>query len=337
MDPVWDRALGFMDSQILFAAEDLGVFEQLDREPRTACQLAAATELPQDSAARLLAALCGMQLVYRRDDGRYENGPEAAEKLVAGKPGYVGGMFRHLREDLYPVWKHCREALIEGTNQWQREAQASGGRPKNEQLHEDPEALRAFQMGMHAVTYQAGSQLAAEAVELQQVRSIVDIGGGAGSFLIALGHQLPRLRGTVFDLPITKPIADDLIQQHGLADRLTFQGGDFWEDPLPREHDAYSLGFILHDWDDAGTAIILDKVRAASRPEGLLIVGEYLLDDDRTGPYFVARMDLNMLVAARGRERSAAEYAELLARYGFALQRVYRTGHGKSFLVARCG
>jgi hypothetical protein len=41
------------------------------------------------------------------------------------------------------------------------------------------------------------------------------------------------------------------------------------------------------------------------------------------------------LVAARGRERTAREYADWIAEFGFDLQRIYPTSWGKHFLIAR--
>jgi hypothetical protein len=108
-------------------------------------------------------------------------------------------------------------------------------------------------------------------------------------------------------------------------------------DPLPPRADAYSLGFVLHDWDELGGSIVLEKIAQASRPGGLLLVGEFLLNEDRTGPLFVARQDLNMLVAARGRERSAPEYRQWLAKHGFSLEKIYPVSNGKNYLVARAG
>ena len=323
-----------MDSQVLLTAEGLGVFSALDQQPRRAAEVASATGLPPDSAQRLLTALCSLELVQREEDGRYSNSPAATAQLVPGKSGYIGGLFRHLREDLYPVWHYFREALEKETAQWEREARNNGGVLKNERNHEDPVALRSFMRGMHAVTSQAGRELAARAGELAEIESIVDVGGAGGSFLIALCDRFPRLRGTVFDLPNVQPIAEELIREHGLSDRIGFHGGDFFTDAVPEGHDAYSLGFILHDWDAHGGMLILDKVAQACPRGGVLIVGEYLLNEERTGPLHVARMDLNMLVAARGQERTTREYREMLQRSGFVLRNIHPTGHGKTFLFA---
>lgn len=328
---IWECVLGFMDAQVLLTAEELGVFDHLAAGRDTAEAVAEATEMPVASARRLLTALCALGIVEKRADGRFANSPEAAEKLVRGEPGYIGAMFHHVRDDLYPVWGHFKEALQEGQAQWKR-AFGEENTP-NEAMFDDPAALRSFMEGMHAITYRAAAEFAAQAPELEDVGHIVDVGGASGAFLIALAQAFPHLQGTVFDLPQVQPIAEDFIAQHDLADRLRFAGGNFWEDPLPAGADAYALGFILHDWDTEGGAHLLGKVAEASRPGSRLIIGEYLLNDDRTGPLHVARQDLNMLVAARGQERSAGEYADWAGSFGYTLERIQPTSHGKHFMI----
>jgi SAM-dependent methyltransferase len=188
---------------------------------------------------------------------------------------------------------------------------------------------------MHAITYHAASELAAHAPELREVGSITDLGGASGAFVIALAQANARLEGCVFDLPPVRPIAEDYFRSSGLDGRLAFRAGDFWKDPLPAGSDAYSLGYILHDWSTEGGTFLLRKVAAALRPGGLLIVGEGLWEDDRSGPAWIARSDLNMLLAARGRERSARDYREWIEPLGFRIERVQPTSRGKQFIFAR--
>ncbi len=330
---IWEIALGFMDSQVLLTAEKLGIFELLSRGPLDAAGVAAKTGLPYDSAARLLTALCALGLTVRRHDGACENAREAAEMLVPGGPRYIGGMFHHIREHLYPAWSYLNEALFEQASQLKR-ALPHEERP-SDVVHNNVEALKAFIEGMHGITYTAAAEFADKADELSALRSVVDIGGASGAFAIALAERHPRLRATVYDLEGVAPIASRFIRRAGLAERVSFRAGNFWEDAIPAHADAYSLGFILHDWDDLGGSILLDKVAEASRADSILILGEYLLNENRTGPLFVARQDLNMLVAARGRERTAGEYRAWLARFGFELGPIYPTTTGKQFMIAK--
>jgi 3-hydroxy-5-methyl-1-naphthoate 3-O-methyltransferase len=330
---IWEIALGFMDSQALLTAEKLGLFAALDEQPLEITQLASRIGLPEDSTERLVTALAAMGVLHR-SNGHVRNTQPASEQLVPGKPAYIGSLFRHVREDLYPVWTHLEHALREQKPQWERQA-ADGGELRNEKMHQDPEALRAFLMGMHSITSDAGIHFSEMWPGAKDIRSITDVGGAAGSFLISLSRNNPKLRGVIFDLPHVRPIAEDLVKEHGLSDRISFHPGDFFADPIPAGSDAYSLGFVLHDWDDNAGSMLLWKIHEAARPGATLILGEYLLTGDRSGPLRVARQDLNMLVAARGRERSMEEYIEWMDRCGFEFEQVFLTRNGKNFLIAR--
>ena len=334
---IWDHALGFMHAQMLLTAEELGVFDALDEAPRTAETLAEAVEMPVDSARRLLTGLSALELVERDAEGHFVNSAEASAQLVSGKPGYIGDMFDHVREVLYPAWGNLREVLLENESvpdgPPDRRAPEEGEAPSAD-VYRDEQSLRSFMEGMHAITYESGQKFAANAPELQEVEHIVDVGGASGAFLIALAEAHSRLEGTVLDLPEVRPIAEEHIQEQDLADRLSFEARDFFNDPLPEGRDAYSLGYILHDWDEAAGSLLLEKISKAIRPGGLLIIGESLLDEDRGGPLYVARNDLNMMVAAQGRERTLSEYEDWIGTYGFELERVHPTEE-KDFLVAR--
>ncbi|MBI3944196.1 MAG: hypothetical protein HY326_14355 [Chloroflexi bacterium] len=138
-----------------------------------------------------MTALCALGITEKLPNGRYRNGPEAAEQLVQGKPGYIGAMFHHVREDLYPVWHYFKEALFEGQSQWHR-AFAGASAPV-EDMFADPQALRHFMEGMHPITYEAAREFAAWAGEIKDIESIVDIGGASGAFLIALAQEHSHL------------------------------------------------------------------------------------------------------------------------------------------------
>ncbi len=81
--------------------------------------------------------------------------------------------------------------------------------------------------------------------------------------------------------------------------------------------------------------MILSKIAEAAKPGTLLINGEYLLNENKTGPRHVVRANLNMLVAARGRERTEEEYRTWMDCHGFTLVRKQMTDTQRAFLVAR--
>ena len=109
----------------------------------------------------------------------------------------------------------------------------------------------------------------------------------------------------------------------GVAGRCAVEGGDFFE-VAPCGADAYLLGHVLHDWDDAKAGLILDNLRRAMPAKARLLVVEYVLPAGDK-PSFGKLTDLTMMVMAGGLERTEAEYRRLFAAHGFRLTRVVPT------------
>lgn len=105
-----------------------------------------------------------------------------------------------------------------------------------------------------------------------------------------------------------------------------------YRDDLPA-CDAYLLMEILHDWDDDESVLILRAVRRAALPGATVLVIETIIPD-RAGPDWSQMLDVHMLTLLGGRQRSLQEYAALLERAGFRLQREIDTGAGISVLEA---
>jgi hypothetical protein len=114
---------------------------------------------------------------------------------------------------------------------------------------------------------------------------------------IALAH--PHLQGIGVDLPATQPVFEDYVASLGLAERVTFHGGDFFQDDLPTA-DVLLFGHILHDWDLETKGMLLRKAYAALPEGGAVIVYDAIIDDDRKENAFGLLMSLNMLIETPG-------------------------------------
>ena len=175
--------------------------------------------------------------------------------------------------------------------------------------HADERA--AFDRAMEAGTERRVARLAA--VEWRGDETVVDVGGGNGSLLVELLRDRPRLRGIVFDLPET--VRDEA----ALGDRIEFVAGSFFES-VPAG-DVYVLGTVLHDWDDDRAEAILRTVRdSAPRHARVLIIDAVVPPGN--DPHGAKRLDLLMLALFGGRERSEAEWRELLARARLCPERI---------------
>ena len=117
-----------------------------------------------------------------------------------------------------------------------------------------------------------------------------------------------------------------------LLDRCTRVGGDFF-DAVPAGGNAYVLAQILHDWDDDRSTAILTQCRKVVPVDGRLLVVEIVVPPGDE-PSFGKWIDLQMLVMAGGRERTAPEYEGLFLATGFTFGRVFPTPMGPSVIEA---
>ena len=126
------------------------------------------------------------------------------------------------------------------------------------------------------------------------------------------------------DRPDVVPRAKAAVAERGLSSRCHVVGGDFFV-AVP-EADIHLLKHIIHDWDDEQSILILSNCARALRPKGRVVLVERVMpEDDRTSP--IVTSDLNMLVVLPGRERTAREYAGLIARAGLRLDRIITALH----------
>jgi hypothetical protein len=292
---LWDLMRGALVTRALGIVADLRVADALADGPRPVAELARDTGADADSLQRLLRALASDGVFAEVSPGVFAN-TEASELLR--REGWDD--FAHL---LGGAW-HRAAGELDATGE------ASFPRVFGADfwawLGANPAERAAFDHAMEQGKERRLERLAS--VDWRGDETVVDVGGGNGSLLVALLRRHPGLRGVVFDLPET------VIDEAGLGDRIEFVAGDFFES-VPRG-DVHVLCTILHDWDDVGAAAILRTVRAASRDDGRLVLLDAVIPAGN-GPHGAKWLDLLMLALFAGRERDEAQWRALLGPAGF--------------------
>jgi acetylserotonin N-methyltransferase len=302
----------FRLSKTMFDAVSLGVFDALAERPQSANGLAEKLHANVDALERLLDACVGLKLLAKKGTD-YANTPEASAYLCSQSPDRLTGYVNYSNDVMWSMWANLKDAVREGTNRWKQTYGLDG--PLFSAFYRTEESLREFLMGMHGFG-QISSPHVVATFDLKPFKHLVDLGGGTGHLAIAACQQYPGLTATVYDLPEALPLAREIVGASPAANRIRFEGGDFFQDPLPAA-DLFSLGRILHDWTEAKILRLLSRVYERLPSGGGLLVAEKLLDDDKSGPSWAQMQSLNMLVVAEGKERTLSEYAELLHKVGF--------------------
>jgi SAM-dependent methyltransferase len=183
------------------------------------------------------------------------------------------------------------------------------GRPFWEDLDAHPEVAASFDALMGPLGHGPPNPHFEISGGWEAVRSVVDVGGGAGAMLAALLQARPQLRGILVDFPKTVARAAETFAAAGVADRVTTVGQSFF-DPLPAGADLYLLKKVLNDWPDRETAAILRRCAEAARPAGRVVVLGGVLPADGA-----PRLDPDMIVAG-GKSNTVAEFRELARAAG---------------------
>ncbi len=310
---VVDLLQGARRTKVMLAAVELGVFDALDGHAQSASQMAASLKCDTDALQRLLNALIGLGLLTREAE-LYANTPVAQVYLTSHSPRRMTGYLNYSNSVGWPMWGKLEDAVREGTSRWK---QCYGwDEPIFSSFFKTEDSANEFLMGMHGFGVMSSPALV-NAIDLSRFQHLVDLGGATGHLAIAACERYPHLTATVFDLPQAVALAQRITGESNVAKRLQVVSGDFFKDPLPQA-DLYSLGRILHDWNNAKIQLLLTKIFESLPAGGGLLIAEKMLNDDKSGPSWAQMQDLNMLLCTEGKERTLLEYSELLKSVGFS-------------------
>jgi acetylserotonin N-methyltransferase len=319
--PIIDLMYAFRTSKVMFTALQMGVFDSLESAPAAAGALAAELKAHPDAFERLLDACVAVGLL-EKTGANYANSAMASAYLCRSAPTTLAGYVLYSDQALYPMWGRLEDAVRDGSNRWKQTFDIGGN--MFEHFFGEPEAMRAFLLGLHGYGVISSPRVVA-AFDLDRFKRLVDLGGGSGHLAIAACERYPNLRAAVFELPRVIEFAREMAQRSPVSDRVEGIAGDFFADKLP-EADLYSLGQILHDWTEEKIDRLLEKIFAQLPPGGGLLIAERLLDAGKTAPRDGVLQSLNMLICTEGKERTLAEYTALLRRAGFSDVRGMLTG-----------
>jgi hypothetical protein len=305
-------------SQAASVAAELGIADALASGPRRVEELAKARGCHAPSLYRLLRALASLDLCTEREDGAFAL-TALGSLLRSDAPQSLRSWAVFCGKYLWPLWGNLLHSVRTGQS-------ASGESDGFAGLKHDEQAALVFNRAMAELT----RLVAAEVVRCYRfdgMRRIVDVGGGYGALLAAVLQAQPGAQGVLLDLPHAIEGARAHLSAAGLTGRCELVAGDFFES-VPGGADAYLLKAVVHDWDDERARLILRNCRRAIPRHGRLLLIERIVPA-RFEPcwlhHAIARVDLTMLVGFTGRERTEAEFRDLLGASGFRLAGITAT------------
>jgi hypothetical protein len=310
-------------TQAIRVAADLGVADLLAGGSKSSDELARLTGSHPRALYRMLRMLASVGIFSETAPGQFGPTP-MSELLRSDAPQSLRGRARYTgSEAQWRVWGHLDHSVrtgetafehVHGMDAWTYRAQT-------------PAAAATFNAAMTSISLQVAAAVA-DAYDFSGIDLVVDVAGGHGAMLTTILRANPGLRGILTDRPQVAAGAKEAIATAALADRCEVVSGDMFEG-VPSEGDRYLLSYIIHDWDDERSIVILENCRKAMKPGGKVLILEDVIPRGDV-PSIGKLVDLQMLVVPGGQERTEDEYRALCAAAGLTISRVLTTS------VSRC-
>jgi hypothetical protein len=307
----------------LFAT--LKLADHLTGGPKTAEELASATGTHAPSLYRILRTLASLGFVTERADHRFALQPLGAV-LKSGTPSHAAAIILG-GEVMTRSLDHLLYTAQTGKTGFERDF----GAPIFDWLGKHPEEAALFNLTM--VGFHGREPAAvAEAYDFSAFKTLADIGGSTGNMLTTILAKHPKLQGILFDLPHVVHNAAALIEQRGLTSRVRVEPGSFFE-RVPAGADAYLMSHIIHDWNEDQCLTIFGNCRRAMAADGRVLIVEMVLPEGDV-PHPGKMLDMVMLTAPGGEERTASQYRALLEKADLRMTRVVPTASAVGIVEA---
>jgi ubiquinone/menaquinone biosynthesis C-methylase UbiE len=318
-EAIMQLAAGFMAAKHLFAASELGLFEALADSPAGLDALAARTGLTR-RAVRISADAMVTLGLLEASDGIYRNSPAAAAYLASPGPGDLRPFLRFWDKISYPAWTRLADALASG--------------PPQEIFELGDGLQRVASEGIEAILAQPANALPT-AFDFGPQQRLLDIGGGTGSWSVAVARRHQHIQGTVLDVPGTVEIARSKVAAAGLASRITVVAGDATTGELPAGHDVFLIANLVHYFSPEQNQDLLSRVRRAARPGSALLLADFWTNPAHTEPRHAALMAGEFAVHVQtGDVYSADEARTWLDRTGWRFVGHRRLAGPQSLIIA---
>jgi precorrin-6B methylase 2 len=318
---IMEIGLGFWPSKVLLTATKMGLFTLLADGGMSGNEIRSKLGLHERGLYDFLDTLVALGFLTRegiKETSVYNNAVEADLFLDKRKPTYMGGLLEMCNNRIYPFWADLEEGLKTGKPQNEVK---TGEMPLFEMLYSDPAKMREFIMAMGGIQMGNFVRFATE-FDFSGYETFCDVGGSGGHLSIQVALNNPHIKCTSFDLSVVAPVAREIVESFGLADRVTLAEGDFFKDSLPNA-DVITMGNILHDWGTSDKKTLIKKAYDALPVGGSFVVIENIIDDDRRQNAFGLMMSLNMLMETdEGYDFSGADFDAMCKEIGFKETRI---------------
>ncbi|WP_447971579.1 methyltransferase [Nitrospira sp. M1] len=264
-----DAFFGFRLPRIMLTALDLELFSVMGEKLWTVKSLAKTLQVSERGLDILCRNLASAGLLQKRHT-RYQCGNVAQRFLNRHSPQYRGAYLELMRQQ-WDDWTHVTQSVKTGQAIVEKEP-------------ESIEYRRVFSWAMHERSLDSARQVARQ-LKLTQAKSLLDVGGGPGTYALEFLAKNPKLSATLLDRPGALEVAKEIAAPLRHGKRLAYHSGDFLKDPIPGTYDIIWLSNVIHIYSASINTRLFRRLRSHLNPGGRLYIQDtFLLDNHGLRP-----------------------------------------------------
>lgn len=277
---------GVWETKVLSVALELEVFTRISGGTDTVDKMSQESGMDVNLLGMLTRA-CGAMGLLEAGDRDLKNAPRTEKFLVKGSKSYIGDFIILVGGEYYDAWRGLKEVVVTG-------------RPIRDDRMvrmSKPEYAEAYLRAMQGISAGAAEGLAGE-LGLSGQERLLEVGGGSGTYSIALARKNPGLKAVVFDSPFSCDFANKRIKEMK-ANNVTSQPGDFVKGALPKGNGIIMLTYVLQGMKPEECEALLKRVYEALPKGGIVVVNEFMLGEE-ANPAFSSLFALNAFMLSSG-------------------------------------
>jgi SAM-dependent methyltransferase len=302
-DEFRDAVSAYRLPRVLLVALELDLFTIIGDRSWAIPDLAKGLRVSERGLSILCRNLAAVGILQKKGGG-YRNSRLGATALNAGHSAYRGG-YLNLIKSHWGDWIRLLESVRSGL-------------PIDHEIPDSPDYRRQFTWAMHHRTLEIAPAIA-DQIPLADSQTLLDLGGGPGTYAMAFLTKHPMLRATICDREAALEVAKEIARTHKARRRLSYLPLDFSQEPIPGTYDVIWYSNVLHIYSPEENQAIFRRAGAALRPGGRFIIQDAFLHD-REGLYPVEAsvFAVSMLLFTRGGNTySVPDTARWLKEAGF--------------------
>ncbi len=242
--------------------------------------------------------------LLKKDGSRYRTRRLASRELNGKSPLYRGA-YLHLLRRQWDDWSRLTRSV-------------KRGRPVDDGRPDTSAHRREFTWAMHHRSKAVAPRVATQ-ITLERAKTLLDLGGGPGTYALAFLARNPSLRATLCDrsaaLDVAKEIAAPL--KHGR--RLSYRPLDFMAEPIKGRYDVIWYSNVLHIYSAQENSALFRRLAKNLTAKGrLLIQDAFTIDRQGLHPAETNLFAVTMLLFTKtGNTYSMADTSRWLREAGF--------------------